>query len=98
MILVEFSYLAMIRLPFMKLSMQLNIVFVRVYKSTYDFSHQVPLILTHLMADRRIARAAHPIINAWRCQVGSVLHQGESAPTEAERASTDIPLYPHRQR
>lgn len=28
------------------------------------------------MADRRIARAAHPIINAWRCQVGNVLHQG----------------------
>lgn len=36
---------------------------------------QVPSILTHLMADRRIARAAHPIINAWRCQTGSVLHQ-----------------------
>lgn len=29
------------------------------------------------MLDRRIARAAHPIINAWRCQVGNVLHQGE---------------------
>lgn len=29
------------------------------------------------MVDRRIARAAHPIINAWRCQVGNVLHQGE---------------------
>lgn len=37
---------------------------------------QVPLVLAHLMADRRIARAAHPIINAWRCQVGTVLHQG----------------------
>ena len=37
---------------------------------------QVPLILAHLMSDRRIARAAHPIINAWRCRVGSVLHQG----------------------
>ncbi|GJE85019.1 UPF0029-domain-containing protein [Phanerochaete sordida] len=36
---------------------------------------QVPIILAHLMSDRRIARAAHPIINAWRCQVGSVLHQ-----------------------
>lgn len=36
------------------------------------------------MSDRRIARAAHPIINAWRCEVGDVLHQdndddGESA-------------------
>ncbi|KAI3610829.1 imprinted and ancient [Moniliophthora roreri] len=35
----------------------------------------VPLILSHFSADRRIARAAHPIINAWRCQVGNVLHQ-----------------------
>lgn len=44
------------------------------------FSHgthfQVPLILSHLMSDRRIARAAHPIINAWRCQVGNTMHQG----------------------
>ncbi|KAL0580499.1 hypothetical protein V5O48_001486 [Marasmius crinis-equi] len=36
---------------------------------------QVPLILSYLSSDRRIARAAHPIINAWRCQVGAVLHQ-----------------------
>ncbi|EKM59868.1 uncharacterized protein PHACADRAFT_115180 [Phanerochaete carnosa HHB-10118-sp] len=36
---------------------------------------QVPLILAHLMSDRRIARAAHPIISAWRCRVGSVMHQ-----------------------
>ncbi|KAK7042458.1 ribosomal protein S5 domain 2-type protein [Favolaschia claudopus] len=36
---------------------------------------EVPIILAHLMSDRRIARAAHPIINAWRCQVGNVLHQ-----------------------
>ncbi|KAI0797136.1 ribosomal protein S5 domain 2-type protein [Abortiporus biennis] len=36
---------------------------------------EVPLILNYLMSDRRIARAAHPIINAWRCQVGNVLHQ-----------------------
>ncbi|KAN0132653.1 UPF0029 domain containing protein [Lactarius tabidus] len=45
---------------------------------------QVPAILAFLMADRRIAKAAHPVINAWRCHVGSVLHQdndddGESA-------------------
>ena len=42
------------------------------------------MVLSHLMSDRRIARAAHPIINAWRCEVGDVLHQdndddGESA-------------------
>ncbi|KAI0340799.1 imprinted and ancient [Trametopsis cervina] len=36
---------------------------------------QVPLVLAHLMADKRIARAAHPIINAWRCQIGNTLHQ-----------------------
>ncbi|GBE79825.1 Protein IMPACT homolog [Sparassis crispa] len=45
---------------------------------------QVEMILAHLMSDRRIARATHPIINAWRCRVGNVLHQdndddGESA-------------------
>ncbi|PPQ68621.1 hypothetical protein CVT25_005531 [Psilocybe cyanescens] len=42
------------------------------------FAFKVPLILSHLMSDRRISRAAHPIINAWRCQVDSVLHQGSS--------------------
>ncbi|KAF9450165.1 imprinted and ancient [Macrolepiota fuliginosa MF-IS2] len=36
---------------------------------------EVPQILAYLMSDRRIARAAHPIINAWRCQVGNILHQ-----------------------
>lgn len=36
---------------------------------------QVPLILNNLMSERHISRAAHPIINAWRCQVGGVLHQ-----------------------
>jgi len=36
---------------------------------------EVPLILSHLLSDRRIARAAHPVINAWRCQVGSLIHQ-----------------------
>jgi len=45
---------------------------------------QVPAVLSILMSDRRIARAAHPIINAWRCRVNSTLHQdndddGESA-------------------
>ncbi|KAI6024451.1 ribosomal protein S5 domain 2-type protein [Pisolithus marmoratus] len=36
---------------------------------------QVPLILDHLMSDRQIARATHPVIHAWRCKVGNVLHQ-----------------------
>ncbi|KIK53300.1 hypothetical protein GYMLUDRAFT_49478 [Collybiopsis luxurians FD-317 M1] len=36
---------------------------------------QVPIILSYLSSDRHISRAAHPIINAWRCQVGKVLHQ-----------------------
>ena len=40
-------------------------------------ARQIPLILAFLMADRRIAKAAHPIINAWRCQVGSALYQGK---------------------
>jgi len=45
---------------------------------------QVPAILSFLLADRRVAKAAHPVINAWRCQVGNVFHQdndddGESA-------------------
>ena len=37
---------------------------------------QVPAIISFLLADRRVAKAAHPVINAWRCQVGDVLHQG----------------------
>ncbi|CAA7258501.1 unnamed protein product [Cyclocybe aegerita] len=37
---------------------------------------EVPLVLAHLMSDRRIFRAAHPIINAWRCQADGILHQG----------------------
>ncbi|KAF9476983.1 UPF0029-domain-containing protein [Pholiota conissans] len=36
---------------------------------------EVPMVLAHLMSDRRIARAAHPIINAWRCQSEGILHQ-----------------------
>ncbi|KZO98061.1 UPF0029-domain-containing protein [Calocera viscosa TUFC12733] len=45
---------------------------------------QVPPVIAYLMSDRRISRAAHPVIHAWRCQVGNVLHQdndddGESA-------------------
>ena len=29
------------------------------------------------MADRRVAKAAHPVINAWRCHVDNILHQGQ---------------------
>lgn len=36
---------------------------------------QVPLVVSYLLSDRRIARAAHPVIHAWRCQVGTVLYQ-----------------------
>lgn len=36
---------------------------------------QVPQVISYLMSDRRIARAAHPVINAWRCEVGNILHQ-----------------------
>lgn len=36
---------------------------------------QVPLIIDHLTSDRQIARATHPVIHAWRCKVGNVLHQ-----------------------
>ena len=53
-------------------------VFPSRYRCAYIEKYQVPLILAYLMSDRRIAKAAHPIINAWRCQVGSVLHQGRS--------------------
>lgn len=45
---------------------------------------QVPPIIAYLMSDRRISRAAHPVIHAWRCQIGNTVHQdndddGESA-------------------
>ncbi|KAF8530919.1 ribosomal protein S5 domain 2-type protein [Gautieria morchelliformis] len=36
---------------------------------------QVASILSYLMTDRRVARAAHPVINAWRCKVDGVTHQ-----------------------
>ncbi|KAF8699415.1 hypothetical protein AX14_000971 [Amanita brunnescens Koide BX004] len=38
-------------------------------------SNQVPQILSVLRADRRIARAAHPTIWAYRCQAGNTLYQ-----------------------
>ncbi|KAJ7507193.1 hypothetical protein B0H11DRAFT_2153624 [Mycena galericulata] len=48
-------------------------------KSAFVGRACVPIILAHLLSDRRIARAAHPVINAWRCQVGSLLHQETAA-------------------
>lgn len=27
------------------------------------------------MSDRKIAKAAHPVIHAWRCEVNGVMHQ-----------------------
>jgi len=37
---------------------------------------QVGYVLNYLMSDKHIARAAHPVIHAWRCDVDGVLHQG----------------------
>ncbi|KZO98060.1 UPF0029-domain-containing protein, partial [Calocera viscosa TUFC12733] len=39
---------------------------------------QVPPVIAYLMSDRRISKAAHPVIHAWRCQVENVLHHGNS--------------------
>ncbi|SRR6266702_218875 len=55
---------------------------------------QVPAILSFLMADRRVAKAAHPVINAWRCQVGNVLHQGRLSPSCLGPFPTVCPLLP----
>ncbi|KAF8339204.1 ribosomal protein S5 domain 2-type protein [Cantharellus anzutake] len=40
-----------------------------------DRPSQVPLIVENIRSDRRIARAAHPTIHAWRCTDNGVLHQ-----------------------
>ncbi|KZT62859.1 ribosomal protein S5 domain 2-like protein [Calocera cornea HHB12733] len=37
---------------------------------------QVPPVIAFLRSERRIAKASHPTIYAYRCQVGSVLHHG----------------------
>ncbi|KAG9030358.1 eIF2 kinase Gcn2p negative regulator [Tulasnella sp. JGI-2019a] len=36
---------------------------------------QVRPIIEYLLADRKIARAAHPVIHAWRCDMNGVIHQ-----------------------
>lgn len=41
--------------------------------------HKVPVILAYLMSDRKISRAAHPIINAWRVTVGELRYQGSDS-------------------
>lgn len=38
---------------------------------------QVPRILAFLLNDKSIARATHPTINAWRCEVNGMIHQGK---------------------
>ncbi|KAA1466465.1 UPF0029-domain-containing protein [Dentipellis sp. KUC8613] len=43
---------------------------------------QVPIILSYLLSDRRIAKAAHPVINAWRCTIGNTVHQDNDDDTE----------------
>lgn len=42
------------------------------------------MVIDHLRTDRHILKAAHPTINAWRCEVEGVMHNdndddGESA-------------------
>ncbi|TDL29356.1 UPF0029-domain-containing protein [Rickenella mellea] len=36
---------------------------------------QVPIVLSHLRSDRKIGKATHPTINAWRCTVDGLIHQ-----------------------
>ncbi|KDQ08233.1 hypothetical protein BOTBODRAFT_570431 [Botryobasidium botryosum FD-172 SS1] len=39
---------------------------------------QVPKIIDHIMTDRRIARATHPAIHAWRCEADGKIQQGSN--------------------
>jgi hypothetical protein len=41
-------------------------------------SHQVPDILEWLLQQKRISRASHPLIYAWRCENEGLLHTRES--------------------
>ena len=41
------------------------------------------------MSDKKIAKAAHPIINAWRCQVDNILHQGSGTELNLSVLLTD---------
>lgn len=50
---------------------------LRIFSADY---FQVPAILDHLMSDRKISRAAHPIIHAWRCSVNGVMQSGTHTP------------------
>lgn len=55
---------------------------------------QVNAVLAFLLSDRKISRATHPIINAWRCRVGDLLHQGQHALYQRRgdfEAFSDIP-------
>lgn len=55
------------------------------YAARIENPEEVPLVLSHILSDKRVARATHPIINAWVCQTkDGVVHRdcdddGESA-------------------
>ncbi|PVG00459.1 UPF0029-domain-containing protein [Serendipita vermifera] len=36
---------------------------------------EVPQIIDYLLEDKYIAKATHPVIRAWRCEVNGILHQ-----------------------
>lgn len=48
---------------------------------------QVPIVLAHLLEDKNIARATHPVINAWRCEVDGILHNGNDDDGETAAGS-----------
>ncbi|GJJ07230.1 hypothetical protein Clacol_001430 [Clathrus columnatus] len=50
---------------------------------------QVQDILLYLLSDRRIARAAHPTINAWRCTVNGVIHQEDLCQKKLKKSCED---------
>lgn len=47
------------------------------YAAALTSPDQVPSILSHILSDKRVARATHPIINAWVCKSASngVVHR-----------------------
>jgi hypothetical protein len=42
---------------------------------------KVPQVVDYLLEDKSIARATHPVIRAWRCEVNGILHQGTTFKT-----------------
>lgn len=48
------------------------------YAATLSSPDDVPVILSHILKDKRVARAAHPTINAWVCRTqpdSSIVHR-----------------------